>query len=132
MKDRLKYRVWDKEFKEYIEATNDFCRILPTGKVEIGGFVDDGYAGHYEQYEQEEIIVEQCTGFKDKNGHLIYEGDILKSVYGDMFYFVWSAGAFWAKDLKRETLAQDGAFYYENSEIIGNIHENPELIGGAE
>lgn len=136
MQDRLKFRCWDKERCEYIpiEDNQDYSLQvnLNTGEIYHGLTPDDLEDCYYRKLPTDDLVFEQCTGFKDKNGRLIYEGDILKSVYGDIFYFVWSAGAFWAKDLKREILAQDGAFYYENSEIIGNIHENPELIGGAE
>lgn len=69
------------------------------------------------------IIVMRCTGLRDKNGKLIFEGDILKS--GIHYYqVVWHEGKF---------VLNKGCKNYpiggcDLMEIIGNIHENPELL----
>lgn len=77
---------------------------------------------------------EQCTGLKDKNGKLIYEGDFL-DYKGEVCLVFWSepTACFgvmlqdsgytdYAGDIKRSDL------YSIDAEIIGNIHENPELL----
>lgn len=84
--------------------------------------------------------VGECTGLKDKNGMLIFEGDILKfeytgrnmGVHGKAAV-VFEHGQFgvrwgWHKDF----VPLDG-FCNTTVEIIGNVHDNPELLeGGAE
>lgn len=74
--------------------------------------------------------VGQFTGFTDKNGKKIYEGDIVTLSYmGDKLYSV-----IWLEDEAR-FLITDGEtdedfvdFYVFETEIVGNIHDNPELL----
>ena len=71
-------------------------------------------------------IYEQCTGLKDKNGKLIYEGD---TVEVPVLYNGIPTG----QKQRCKVYYKHGAFNIyavesEYLEIIGNIHENPELL----
>lgn len=84
----------------------------------------------------------QFTGLKDRNGKEIYEGDIIRRIARISFYGNNKASAHVVK------FGEDGiynGFYLEpqcdaffvshNSfvfEVIGNIHDNPELMEGGE
>ncbi|MGN0493125.1 MAG: YopX family protein [Acutalibacteraceae bacterium] len=97
--------------------------------------------------------VGQYTGLADKNGVKIFEGDILKGFEypfccdGEFDYFaeiVWfenspAFGTYTFKNPKSNVrgISEGNTDYLENFnsgewEIIGNIHDNPELIKGGE
>lgn len=86
--------------------------------------------------EQFEIIpasaIEQYTGLKDKNGKEIYEGDILNDGVGHIGEVLFNEriGAFVYEWGECGSMFID--LYTSDIEIIGNIHENPELLGGEE
>lgn len=75
--------------------------------------------------------LEQFTGLQDKNGKEIYEGDIveLSAQWGGFQGLViFEYGCFGVKDGNSVYTFQD--IDSESLEIIGNIHENPELLEG--
>lgn len=118
MKNRFKFRVWDKIDKKFMSGSIFIdCR---KGAM-TGNMPEDSYA------------IQQCTGLKDKNGKLIFEGDILfdyNVVDGDSYAVVK-----WDNELAMFYL-DDGKNYLEMNygfdEVIGNIYEDKELLNGNE
>jgi uncharacterized phage protein (TIGR01671 family) len=117
----IKFRAWDELQKLYvaiekIDFVNDRVWINPA--IESHNKICD-------------LLLEQYTGLKDKNGVEIYEGDIIKADIRE--YSIMTMGVIvYSNDLTSYCNLNDGGFTMlmrlRDIEIIGNIHENPELI----
>jgi len=144
---RIKFRAWqksvrglnsrgmmwqsDETFKDYVVGFN--------GSV-YEKFVDSFAGESFDNYRDvsDNSVLMQYTGLNDKNGREIYEGDVVRYklggewIVGDVRYDVPSAryvkraeriGELW--DYK------DLSSYLGSTSVIGNIHEDPELLDQA-
>ena len=128
----IKFRCWDKVAGLYLSNGNwtginqdGNPWLVVEGKGVLGG--------------SDRWVVEQYTGLKDKNGKEIYEGDILQQRgLLALTKVVWDENH---AEFQTETINQkntiQSVFCFDVveadlSEVIGNIHENPELLGGED
>lgn len=137
MNDRFKFRVWDKGNEHYVDCA-DLLYIEPSGEITYACYDGDREDMYY--YEQNDVVIEQCTGLKDKNSTLIYEGDIIEK-QNQKFVIKYEFDSFVAYSEEKKPVSIYGLFTFklcfggwpeketENTiEVIGNIHENPELL----
>ena len=147
MKDRFKFRVWNEKYGRYIQDNEypiggdyslsmtqyGYVEVIGLGDYQEGSDTTHSWAcvKNLREYIGE-CIVEQCTGLKDKNGKLIYEGDWLKTKDGYYCYVVWFDGFWWVKSLPSEAMYCEHAEFYRECEVIGNIHKNADLLENEE
>lgn len=124
--DRFKFRIWCNTSKYYIDNVPDI--ISETGDMPTHEIIEPG----------RDCILEQCTGLKDKNGKLIFEGDKIQTpiskqnkIWKSIKYICTKAAFCMANsdDIKNDgiydiwqPITVDWLTEFE-AYIIGNIHD---------
>jgi|TARA_Y100000296_G_scaffold63836_1_gene74450 uncharacterized phage protein (TIGR01671 family) len=144
MKQReIKFRVWIKSNKENWRGVNNFKTFdwnnkmrnvdsiyFPLNKLSGKDITcksickDDNYADGW--ITNNECILMQYTGLKDKNGKEIYEFDCF-SVWNVIYEVMWVGAGFWLVNPDKKDIELIPSLM-NNLKILGNIYENKELL----
>lgn len=141
----IKFRAWDKD--QRIMFGVEQLAFGPNGElvsIYSNGpdFSSDSEVLMGEKPDLDEAILMEYIGLKDKNGREIYEGDILRVTdedgesyvatvkwFGDEYYPAFDLEgipAAWNYDANAlSAIFNSGA---ETCEVIGNVHDTPELL----
>jgi uncharacterized phage protein (TIGR01671 family) len=129
----IKFRAFNKKGGYYcdvhsIEWLNGGISVQGPG-VHIG----NGWATESNGFKHDcDVVLEQFTGLKDRGGSEIYEGDIVKGCAknpSDHFIVEFVSDPYNCAFMGRSVFV-GGVLHicFSSMEVIGNIHQNPELL----
>ena len=151
---KIKFRAWNIERRVMYNVGDLTIRKEWIGSNSVNKLdkIGDTIGMNYLNRDKVEFELMQFTGLKDKNGKGIFEGDVLKikvEVEANQFQefepqpTIWqeitclikwadNGACFYLDTIKADKYLKNWGFYdidnNSDREIIGNIHENPELI----
>lgn len=146
--NRFNFRCWDKQnqhmfydgyncWEDTHITTHDYLGLSLGGDIyRQWEYVDNApELANLTEKATNEYILMQSTGFVDRNGKEIFEGDIIKYIYPDGEHIIKQI--YYSKDNSQMYYANKNKSFYacfyeilpEEVEVIGNIYENKELLG---
>ncbi|MFU0834045.1 MAG: YopX family protein [Lactiplantibacillus plantarum] len=128
----IKFRAWNKVDK--------FMTVPLDIQLGSDGYIywieAMGLNGEHDEGDLDVFKLEQFTGLKDVNGKDIYEGDIIKSIPNDPLFELSKFGVVTRSRIDLKWCYESGNIEhniwasgrYRAYEVIGNVHENPDLL----
>jgi uncharacterized phage protein (TIGR01671 family) len=120
----IKFRAWDKKLKKWVNSDAISITLSGTPMAPDETWMEHNLA---------DLALMQFTGLHDKNGKEIWEGDIIRILedtywlyIGDICEVEWDECGGWYPFADN----YDAMIYPYgyNVEVIGNVHENAELL----
>jgi uncharacterized phage protein (TIGR01671 family) len=142
----IRFRAWDKKENTIRSVINLFanghvyvdCQCNPQDRLKYHRDKTHHNLSHH--LIDKDCVLMQYTELHDKNGKEIYEGDVIRLQMPQQ-----TMDELPELDERHQVVFADGAFSFEDGmgvgnftgnenfvEVIGNIYENPELLGGSQ
>ena len=140
MNREIKFRIWDKSFKKFLEDDYESKNVIDGDGNLFMYVLSETFRDLYFYKLLKNIEISEYTGLKDKNGKEIYEGDILKYNFpydGRLKHvspvkFLETEASFGIRDRYENEIPLYRIAANNYFEVIGNIYENEELLKSEE
>ena len=130
MLDRFKVRMWDKENKKMWFFENDFLleTVFECLKQQLANESKEPHLSPmaYDHIKDGRVFM-QCTGLKDTNGTLIYEDDLVRDEYGELFRVIWCYNA-WQLNPINDNIHYTLGLIGDEVTVVGNVYERADLV----
>lgn len=115
----IKFRAWEK-------TVGDYVKLLSIDFKNKTAIVEHWECGVSNPISLDNLVIERCTGLKDCYGNAIYENDIVElDPDDDPYKVIFDEGKF---EIVGNEVNYDLGEKFMDCEVVGNIHENGDLL----